>query len=560
MVASMLAVVTAVRPARAQCKDASEACYYYDDKSCTPLKPVEKKLWGELQPVDPVPLPPDRDHTTYNTSQFPSGGDNLFDGIDISNGYLFMAGSCEIQIWDLHGTPTRPKRVASLEACGGLNGKSPLWPRWGHAHLWWTQENIAVPADDDNLALVDGESGVGILDTSDKTHPKLLYQDYGGSSGIAKVVVLTMGGRHIGFAGTRDTSNSDGVHPVGVGLGIYDMDAARQIQTTPCLEDPTDATTYPRGSCGKVWLDYVPGPGYYDFAALSGTDHYMASITTARTVLWDMTGVVQSPPTPKKLVTDTTVTGAGGALWHQPGTSRYYLATLSTLGVMRVFDVTKCLASGCSALDAPIATVKSTVQSPDSFGDLSLEYLQSQSAPFLHAYCSGDGGCFDRLFDMSDPAHPRRVGDTRSETIQYTAAGSSQCQKTVDYFSWYYMTRPTGISWYSSRNWRFRGRYLYRALWTALDIHKWTPPTVPGDAGAADGSTPDSGGSAGDAGNGVDAGGVDASRGSATAGDKGSCGCRLGPDAGRKKRAPWLVLFGLIGVVALRRKSERSRT
>ena len=423
-------------------------------------------LWGDLAPARVLV-----DATRWTGSQLPNTSYPITTSIDVENGWLFQTFYGGLAIWDGRANPGSPTRVAVR---GGFSPDSniPGWRPPGE----FTQVVQAVDAPEgvDDVIVVGAlpSLGVTIWDTADKSTPRQLYQDLG--KFVYQVYAARIGGRDWAFAADFQ-SNMAGVH-------VYDMTTAKGFGTTRC-EESTAANdrhcgVY-RGRIGAAQATkYLAGlqVGTRHFLVTSGGD-----ATGSGLAIWDVT----NPAAPALVVQDfaSPFSTHGVALWTQGG--RHYLAARTTRNrpteeLGRIFDVTACLTTGCSGLQALQLWQTTLKPYPESVYWLSTTFSRSGAKPFVyfgnHDVCrSGNAaGQTEYLFDVANPAAPLEV--TPKQTIVHEGV-------TVDYWSWFYSDLQRGFAHMGPRMAKFNGPYLYRAGATVFDVHEWKgstagPPTA----------------------------------------------------------------------------------
>lgn len=400
----------------------------------SPAKPAPDTRWTDLQPTDTVKLPGNRDTTAFDQATQIFDFFSFFMSVDVEDGYLLGAIAHGIQIWDVRGSnQTSPVLVSQYK--GGFAG-SFNWPIWvNDPHIFYPLYDIDAPTGKNNVAAMAGEGGIGlaIFDLSDKTTPKLTYQNH--KKDMRQVYAATIGGADYAFGAAYQGE------PAG-GLYVYNMTAA--MQYTHCAEG------WP--AAGEA----IACPGVYvgRFGTLTnvyyvdGVDNFVVTSSGASRgfEIHDFS----SPASPvQKLKGLTNASVYGVALWRDG--SSYYLGAIGD-SALNIYDVS-CIASACTGLGGPIATVPMTLSTREQL----LTFSRSGSTPYL--YVGSDDNCRsgspqrEFLFDVSNPASPRSLG------------GAS-------YFDWYYRGSATGFNRVAPRTAKFNGDYLYRAGLSILDIHK----------------------------------------------------------------------------------------
>jgi len=452
---SSMAVLTCAAVLGATLLSPSPALAKACSESAIAPRTVPPSLWGELQSVS---VAQDATNFTGNTradTRFP-----MATGIDIENGYIFLAAYFGFQIWDIRTAPETPVKLGVVD---GWSGAFASWVS-GSSEVDQIIRAIDAPAGDDTLAAVGGinPAGLSIWNTQNKSQPALLYQD-APSKHVYQVYAATIGGHAYAFAA---------VYEGDAGIFAYDMTAARQLSR--CLEDRTvtpGATTCPGVYKGRVFN----GSSQYVHGMPFGQRHFLvrsAGSRPPRSVnLYDVT----NPAIPVAVTSGYSGTfTAGVALWSQGNIA--YLA-VRTANKVNIHDVTTCLTTGCASLPAPIASV-SVAPVPESDEWKSVDFSRSGTTPMLfignHDLCHANESLShtEYVFDVSNPLAPRDI----------TPPGILvDLGETVDYWSWYYSDFIRGFGNTAPRGGKFNGAYLYRADLTLFDVHKWNGhvPTAP---------------------------------------------------------------------------------
>jgi chitodextrinase len=405
--------------------------------SCgTPATPVPSAFWGEIQPAEAsfsqcssVGPAFCRDSTSFNEfvnaySSFP-----WFMSVDVANGYVFTGLAYGLEVWDARSTPANPSPLGQVAL-----SDFPVGP--ANPEIKLPLQQVAVPAGVDSVAALAGLSGVGIgiVNLSNKTLPKLAYQSYKKEG--RQVYAATLGGRQYAFLA------SPSADPAG-GLFIYDMTAALQYDHCAEALPATGEVVH----CPGVYLGRLGGR--QDVSYVAGVDNFVAlsSGATGGVEIWDAT----SPASPGLRLSGLPSTAVYGmAMWHQ--NASYYLA-LRTDTDARFYDVS-CITSSCGAgLGSPLATRQLDSGTPSFF----VTFSRSGATPFVYFgsddICQG-GSQREWLFDVTNPASPRDVSP-------------------ANYWGWYYRANPTGFNNIMPRYGKFVGNYFYRAALSLLDIHQW---------------------------------------------------------------------------------------
>ncbi len=315
--------------------------------------------------------------------------------------------------------------------------------------------------------------GLSIVDSANKGTPRLLYQDTGKGSTPqgSQVYAATLGGRDYAFLATNQGQT---------GIFLYDMTASRSLNK--CEENTNTAP----GACTGVFRGRI-GNGasavYLDGVGTATGKHYLAvssggfSVSDKGVELWNVTNPLA--PTNVHSSSGRFLTGQishGVAVWEQG--SQQFLA-VHVDGGAQIYNITSCLAGGCSSLGSPIWTGNWSAfgQSPLGADRLYVTFSRSNSRPFLYFgsndQCSG-GKQREFLFDVTTASSPSEITPDGIASI----AGQS-----IDYWAWYYSGNnpATGFSRVMPMAAKFSGSVLYRVAQTIFDTHVWTnaAPTPP---------------------------------------------------------------------------------
>jgi PKD repeat protein len=460
----------------------------------SPAKAVDARLWGSLRPGDitpqgaPAQLPDDRDTTDYTGNNLPNEQRPIYMSVEVENGWVFTPYATGIRIWDATGSNAElPIKTGGADeyASGNCFNSSGFFPKVttcgeNHFHFW----HIDAPDGDDTIIAVSGVSPVGltIIDTTNKSAPRLLYQDTsikGGDTSGSQVYATKIGD------GTNDREYAFLASlQVPTGLYLYDMTAARALNK--CAEDSTLGLP----QCPGVYKNRI-GTGapaiYVHGVRTAAKKNYIAAsagISQLGVELYDVTNPLQPVNVNSsngRFLTSQLVDGV--AMWEQTG--RQYLALYVPNGA-QIYDVTTCLANRCSSLGSPVKTLSWADYGQSPYGAYRSYISFSRSTgnkPMLYFgamdQCSG-GRQREFLFDVSDATNPAEI--TPRGTISLQSA-DGLTTKTIDYWSWYYAgNNPvTGFSRVTPVAAKFIGNVLYRAAWTIFDTHVWTnsSPTPP---------------------------------------------------------------------------------
>lgn len=453
-----------------------------ETKNCevgSPASGVTPTLWGALEPADKGQLPDARDSSNYNGTQRPDDTVYkvpLFTSIDIENGWIFQSYTQGFKVWDARGgSAANPQLVATKDGqANDTNGFLDWLP--GQHELRELIWDVDAPEGVDTVvATVSAPLGIQIWDTTQKGSPRQVYQD--NNRGMYQVWSGTINGRHYAF--TAAEGSGGGVH-------IYDMSAALSLSPVfpaSCKEETPGLSVCPgvyKGRIGKMLAAaYIDG-----FKRADGKTFVVFSSGGGGFEIWDVSN--PSSPQPVSDLMFGVDPGKqfiyGVAMWEQNG--RQFLATQYVLPRSggggqggRIYDVTNCLNGNCGGL-TPIWQKTWSVGAARHF----TTYSKSGNKHYLYFgnedKCSG-GRQREWLFDVSAVGSGGQPVDlTPPQTISVTNAGETA---TVDYWSWYYASNPSGFSEVMPRMGKVYGDYFYRAAWTIFDIHKVTvgqPPSA----------------------------------------------------------------------------------
>ncbi len=424
---------------------------------------VPAPFWGRLQPTDVVSVPGDRDTTEYvGGNQTTDWKHPLFSSLDVEGGYVFTSYAFGLHVWDATGeNAADPKLRATRD-----QGKGEFLENIGYQEQRWLMWDIDAPPGNSNLVALSGIApfGLAVWDTTNKSAPKILYQDTGRTA--YGVFSTTLGGRHYAFAA------SNGVGAPQQGLLMYDLSAAKERygSAAGCKEDSSAST-----SCGVFKQRLGPADGFQfvdGFTTAAGRTFVVATGGfgySAGVKLWEVT----NPSSPVDLGrVFSTQALHGVAAWEQGG--RQFLAVQQVNGNARIHEITGCLDGGCSNppqlwASAWPATLKPFVRW--------LTYSQGGDGTG-YLYVGTEHGCIEEvqgewIYDLSHltSGGPEEITPPHTEVI-----GGKQ----VGYWSHYYPTRSTGFNRVHPRVGKVNGTHFYRAAWTLFDVHQLTDvdPTI----------------------------------------------------------------------------------
>jgi len=444
-------------------------------KNCemgSPAFGVNAALWGNLKPADIGQLPDPRDSSNYNGTQRPDDvvyKVPLFTSMDVENGWIFQTYTQGIKVWNATGgnaanpvlTATRDCQAQGFLAC--LPGQHEL------RELFWDVD--APEGVDTVVATVSAPLGIQIWDMTSKGSPKQVYQDT--NRGMYQVWSATIGGRHYAFAA------DEGFDP---GVQLYDMTAALQLGSNPCLETP------PERSCGSVWkrrIGTAQAVGYIDgFKRSDGKTFIVFASGGNGYEIWD----VSNPLSPVSVTNGRLLANEliyGVAIWEQGGKQFVAMQSIIRGGGGqggRIYDVTNCLNGNCGGL-TPVWSKAWSVAATRHF----VTYSKSGGKHFLYfgneEKCSG-GRQREWLLDVSNVAAQGSSG-VQDLTPPGTLVVSGPNEHgvietaTVDYWSFYYAANPSGFSEVMPRMGKVYGNHFYRQAWTIFDVHELTGGLAP---------------------------------------------------------------------------------
>jgi PKD repeat protein len=425
----------------------------------TPAAPAPSDRWGGLRPVGnytactrfgPVFC---TDSSAFLEQQQAYSSFPWFMSLDTENQYLFIALSHGLQVWDAHGGLPQPLSQLSFQAF-------PIWS--SNPEVKWPLQDVDAPANVDDEVAVSGVSGIGmaIIDVTDKSSPKLLYQSYKKEGN--QVYAATLGGRRYAFLAAPSGEPSGGLY-------AYDMTQAKLyngcFEAFPAAGEAVQCPGVYQGRIGSRAPSFVDGVDQF-VAASAGSSRGFE--------IWNLANPA-SPQLALSALNDRSVNGI--ALWKQGGA--YYLAARTSafepaagreVHRLSIYDVS-CIAGSCSGLGAPLSALEFNGQ-----GTELLDFSRGDGAPFL--YLGTDNRCssdtqHEWLLDVSNPAAPQDISP-------------------FNYWGWYYRGGPTGFNLVSPRGGKFVGGIFYRVALSLFDAHQRTGITG-GGGSAIDIAGPDSG-------------------------------------------------------------------
>lgn len=414
----------------------------------TPARPVPQALWGELQAVDPNPLPLTRDTTAFNEFAGDHYGSKAwYVSMDAEGGYLFAGLAHGFSIWDARSNPASPTLVSEVKANSYV-----IWNN--NQEIKWPLHDADAP-DENSIATV-GEGGIGlaIFDTTNKSNPRLVYQNHDKDG--KQVYTTILNGTRYAFMAT----------PVGASAGLLAFNMSQALQAAnPCIETtPGPGTSV---SCPGVYLGKVGSRTSVRY--IHGVDHFLAlsSGATRGVEIYDISNPANAQ---LKLTGMPNNPVFGVAMWKQG--SSYYLGAVTQvtgLAQLRIYDVSCIAGSGTCSLGGEVSTGLYNTGDPNVF----LTFSRNGSTPFL--YIGSENRCGNEtlqrefLLDVTNPASPHDI----------TPAPGLVNGLTTGYWGWYYRPNPTGFNNVMAREGVFVGDYFYRAAFSIFDIHKRTGGSPP---------------------------------------------------------------------------------
>ena len=404
----------------------------------------------QIHPATAGTIPGNRDSTNFSsTGTYGYGGSCISDlprlncsienpwflSVDVENGWVFTATNRGFEIWDARTNQANPPRhrimaflpfgLSQVYGTASSENKSPV------------TDLDAAPGDDTAVAISFNQGGgIVILDTTSKDNFRIEYQDHATSGTFktgAEVYAATIAGRHYAFLAS--IGGDEG------GLLAYDLDAAT-AGTTICQES-SPATI----NCPGVWLGRMGASTSVNRVGGAGP-YVVSSSTTEGLSVWRIDAAPALPSAPASSSAGVTY---GVEMWERDGT--YYVAAI-TPGL--TLDLYRCSA-GCAALVS--------LGSVPVDGSGLLTYSQWDGRNYLYvgggASCTGEGGPYETLLDVTDPTAPVRLGGDA-------------------YWGWYYTLHPTGFNFISPARAKIGdGGFLCRTMKAVFDVHQIVAPIPP---------------------------------------------------------------------------------
>lgn len=424
---------------------AEAACAFSNAK--TPARGVPSALWGELQPTDLGQLPAGRDNTGFDQvgdfERFP-----YFEALDAEGGYVFVAASRRLQIWDARSNPGNPSSVFDL----GFRSMGLTWN--ADSHAFFIFEDLDAPTGSSNSLALVGRYGLGvaIYDTSNKVSPELVYQDHGdngtGGRWAGAVYAGRIGGQDYAFV-----ASDQGVS----GVYAYNMSAAVQL-SAPCIEFQPGGTQCPGVFVRKIGSRTKA-------TAIDGVGNFIAiasGVAPKGVDVWD----VSNPGSPVQVITGLTSDSVYSVAMWQEGAS-YFLA-VRTQSDARIYNVS-CIANGPCSLGSPVFS-----RSMPGSAAGTVTFSRSGSTPFLYLGLEDEcltGNQNEWLYDVSNASNPTDISPQGTVVINGAP---------VSYWGHYYWDNGVhGFNRVAPRMGKFQGDYFYRAGHSIFDIHERTGGSPP---------------------------------------------------------------------------------
>jgi len=441
------------------------SCGWTPDK--TPSRAADPDLWNGLEPTEVDGLPSDRDTTFFDLNGSFSHTRPLWKSLDAEGGFIFAGYNLGLHVFNAQGA-----NAASPAKAGTFQVESlPILFR--NPHDYFLVTDVDLPDGENHLAVMTGWDAIGmaVFDTSNKSKPRLIYQD-GGTSGTKYgqgVYATKINGKYYGFLAAQRPGVSNHA-----GIWMYDLTRAQEVGATVACSETLPAAN---PACAGVFvrklssdnMSHVDGSG--NFVVFSGGSGGPTGLE-----IWN----VGNPSSPTQRLTglsDRRVDGV--AMWEQ-GANVYLAATLrrdkTHVDEARIYDVS-CIKTTCAGNPLNGAPL---YDFPTPGGGLSARMSASVShnngSPYLYvgranSYVN-EGLQAEWLLDVSNPASPAEVagGDPRNGNLgQPTITFEGQ---QVGYWSWYYACHPSGSNSFEPADGRLMNGYFYRAGSSILDVHK----------------------------------------------------------------------------------------
>lgn len=434
-------------------------CRWEQQKS--PYKAAEEVLWTGLRPLD-LKLPGDRDNTAFTQNGAWTVDRPYWRAIDVAAGSIFTTFNRGIHIWQPDASG-RPKKLGAV-----LEGSIVNKFYDSHDYIIFHDAD-ATP--DGKLLGVTGIGSIGFLlyDVSDKSRPRLVYQD-GGNSGAKHAYgtyVTTISGNHYGFMAAHRT---DG------GLWAYDATAGGAAgASTACVEVQPHSKNCSNVAIGRLTQD---GVAFVEGAGNDSQGHFLAvsgGPFSKGVRIYDVSSprsAVASPASALRL------TGLAGrqidevAMWEAGGKLLLALVTRFP-NEGHIYDVS-CVRNGNCQLPAPQYVFPMTLGGVSATGTVS--FSESNGRPYLYFGSRWvhvlSGLQNEWLLDVSHPASPAEVlgGDPTGGNRPQTTAVFDGLE--LGYWSWYYACHPSGSNYMEPAGGMFLGDVLYRVGGSVFDAHK----------------------------------------------------------------------------------------
>lgn len=432
----------------------------------SPATPVPAFLWPPtLQPAVPgQTLPARRDSTQYLSFGYPGyqDGHELYSGVDVLDGYLFVAYNAGLQVWDIRGQNAADP--ALLVVRDGWMGSFLEFQGQPSEHHIFLDEVVALRESPTTILVAASgrlpRAGISLWRFHTETLAfDPLYQNPGADA--YQVRLARLDGRILLVVAHLD------------GVRLYDAERAAEL--APCLEDPLGLVELcPGVALGRLgnserslFVDTLEVGNRLWISSSDGNGN-----SSVRVELWSLEDP-DSPGSARLLGNDLDRQANGTALFEHDG--HYYLAAVHGQGMANrfgIFSLDSCLSGPCSygfAL-ARKSLLPFTAQQYLSFS-------RSHGDPFLYY-----GGLFSQLggagVEMLLDLRPLRPDHSNIELPELASGGPTYFDTCtgveVDYWGWYYSRNESGLRNFAPRRGKFHGNYFYRAAVGILDVHRRT--------------------------------------------------------------------------------------
>jgi PKD repeat protein len=391
---------------------------------------VTPALWGDLEPTEMGPFPAGknvadgRDASGFDEFKDNYSTRNWYMRAQASGGYIFQGLAHGLSIWQpkSSGGPHFVSKMSFSAFPHQAVGENGKWPVLG----------IAVPPGKTNVAVLPGSGGMGvsIADLTDKSSPKIIYQEAFIDAQDAHAAVIN--GRSYGMATTTQ------------GLRIYDLDQALESCKT---------------SCSGVLAGTISMP----IASIGGTGRYLAVGRTPSAFTGFTIYDINNPAAPvKKFEMASNDVSQDVEMWTAG--AKTYLA-VRTSAKLDIYDAS-CLSGTCGSLPK--------VGSVGGLFNYGSQYLTlSQDGGHTYLYSGTDNRCgwnsarqpvqqMEYLFDVTNPSSP----------FDLTPQARLINGASVGYWGWYYRSNPNGANFIAPRSGVVINGQLHRSSMALYDVHK----------------------------------------------------------------------------------------